>query len=154
MLHAQQRINFSRIGVVGSAGLRLCGKATCIFQALCYGALAFAVFCGVLLASLQRYLLPVWLIIELIPVLIGTATREGDAFAWLWPQSSWMNLPPFEWILIGIIAAFWVFPRIIRISQNEQTMINLVLIGSSILLGLSWSFSWLAVQVSVIIQIS
>jgi len=121
-------------------------------RALCYGALAFAIVCGVLLAVMQRHPLPVLLIVELLPVLVATGTREGDAFAFLWPTTPVLNLPPFEWILIGIMAAALVFRRILTLQLLEDRIVKGIILLAGLLLLPAIGFEVLAVQISQIVQ--
>lgn len=121
-------------------------------RALCYGALAFAIVCGVLLAVMQRHPLPVLLIVELLPVLVATGTREGDAFAFLWPTTPVLNLPPFEWILIGIMAASLVFRRILTLQVMEDRIVKGIILLASALLLPAIGFEVVAVQISQIVQ--
>lgn len=121
-------------------------------RALCYGALAFAIVCGVVLAVFQRHPLPVLLIVELLPVLVATATREGDAFAFMWPNAPWLNVPPFEWILVGIVAAATVFRRILRLSSGEDRVVRWIIATSLMLLVVAVAFSVLTIQVGEIAQ--
>ncbi|HET8869587.1 MAG TPA: EAL domain-containing protein, partial [Aquabacterium sp.] len=121
-------------------------------RALCYGALIFAITCGMLLAVMQRHPLPILLIVELVPVLVATVMREGDGFGLLWPDSPQLNMPPFSWILIGIIAAALVFRRIIYLGRNEDRVIKALIGLAAITLIPALSFSVFSVQTSAITQ--
>lgn len=121
-------------------------------RSLCYGALLFAIACGVMLATMQRHALPVLLIAEVLPVLVGTVMREGDAFALLWPNQPGLNVPPFSVIPIGIMAASLVFRRVIELSYREDLIIKAIVGLAGLLLIPVVSFSWLGLQVGEAVQ--
>lgn len=121
-------------------------------RALCYGALIFAITCGVLLAIMQRHPLPILLIVELVPVLVATVMREGDGFGLLWPDAPQFNMPPFSWILIGIIAAALVFRRIIYLGLNEDRVVKGLIGASALTLVPALSYSVFSVQTSAVTQ--
>ena len=119
---------------------------------LCYGALMFAIACGVMLAIIQRHALPILLIVEVLPVLVGTVMREGDGFALLWPDLPALNIPPFSVIPVGVMAAALVFRRVIALSEREDLIIKAITAGAGLLLIPVLSFSWFGVQVGAIVQ--
>ncbi|MGE5453478.1 MAG: EAL domain-containing protein [Acidobacteriota bacterium] len=121
-------------------------------RALCYGALVFAIVCVMLVAWIQRQWLPVLLIAELFPVLLATTTREGDAFALLWPNTPAWNLPPFSLILVGLIAASVVFLRLVALNRVEGRIIRALIWGCALLLLPVLGFDVLSVQISEVVQ--
>ncbi|MDE2593964.1 MAG: EAL domain-containing protein [Burkholderiales bacterium] len=123
-----------------------------VARSLCYGALLFAMACGVMLTIIQRRALPILLIVEVLPVLVGTVMREGDAFALLWPAHPELNIPPFSVIPIGVMAAALVFRRIIALSEREDLIIKALIGLAGALLVPVLSFGWLGIQVGEIVQ--
>lgn len=122
-------------------------------RAICYGALIFAIICGVFLAVMQRHPLAFLLIAEMLPILMATGTREGDAFAFVWPSMPMLNLPPFEWILIGIMAASLVFRRVLPLTQSEDWAVKIIVAVAATLLLPVLTFEIWAIQSSQIVQV-
>ena len=91
-------------------------------RALCYGALSFTIIVAVLLAVINRNPLSFLLVAELLPVLVSTATREGDAFQLLWPGHPEFNVPPYMWMLTGMVSRLCLSNRQYNQNGFEQAI--------------------------------
>jgi EAL domain-containing protein (putative c-di-GMP-specific phosphodiesterase class I) len=140
----------------------LAERESAFFRALCYGALGFTVLLAIVLALINRNPLSFLVVAGLLPGLGATAGREGDAFQLLWPSHPAWNLPPYCWILIGVISATLVFRRIITPSEVEDWFIRVVVSSAALLLvsvlalptwapALSAMVQWLSVIYPVVL---
>lgn len=121
-------------------------------RALCYGALGFTILVSLLLVFINRNPLSFLLVAELVPVLAATASREGDAFQLLWPNHPQFNLPPYCWILVGIITASMVFRWIIKPNAWEDRLIKGITMSSVLVLFGAVLMPHQAPKVSALVQ--
>jgi len=105
------------------------------WRAASYGALLFAIVAAVCMSFLNRSTLTVLLVFDLLPTLAGSVGMEGDAFRHLWPQHPGLNLPPYLWILVGIVAEGLVFKQLIQLNLRERHMLN-AMMAFPVLLGI------------------
>ncbi|RZL01594.1 MAG: EAL domain-containing protein [Rubrivivax sp.] len=100
-----------------------------------YGAVLLVIGCGVLGLLVNRIPAAMLLVIELVPLLMGTLAGEGDAFEFLWPTHPALNLPPFMWTLTACMAGTVVVHRILPLARLEKRLIRLV-VGTALALML------------------
>jgi EAL domain-containing protein (putative c-di-GMP-specific phosphodiesterase class I) len=100
-----------------------------------YGALLFAIVAAMCMSFLNRSTLTVLLVFDLLPTLAGSVGMEGDAFQHLWPQHPGLNVPPYYWILAGIVAEGLVFKQLIQLNAKERRMLN-AMMAFPMLLGI------------------
>jgi EAL domain-containing protein (putative c-di-GMP-specific phosphodiesterase class I) len=112
----------------------LAERADSVFRAVCYGALGFTIVVALALALVTGNTQSFMLAAELLPVLVATATREGDAFQLLWPHHPEFNLPPYAWILIGLFTASMVFQWLIQPKAWEARVIRFVMAACALML--------------------
>lgn len=93
-------------------------------RALSYGALCFSIFVAVVLALINFNGLAVLLMADLLPVLLATAAREGDAFQLLWPEHPQFNVSPYLMIMLGAITTSLVFRWILQPTKWERRVLN------------------------------
>jgi EAL domain-containing protein (putative c-di-GMP-specific phosphodiesterase class I) len=105
------------------------------WRAASYGALLFAIVAAACMSFLNRSTLTVLLVFDLLPTLAGSVGMEGDAFQHLWPQHPGLNLPPYLWILVGIVAEGLVFKQLILLSLREHRMLD-AMMAVPVLLGI------------------
>ncbi|MGH6646586.1 EAL domain-containing protein [Aquabacterium sp.] len=91
-----------------------------------YGAVLLVICCGVLGLLVNRIPAAMLLVIELVPLLMGTLAGEGDAFEFLWPAHPAFNLPPFMWTLTACMAGTVVVNRILPLARIEKFLVKLV----------------------------
>jgi EAL domain-containing protein (putative c-di-GMP-specific phosphodiesterase class I) len=121
-------------------------------RALCYGALAFTLVVALVLVMLNHNALSILMVVELLPVLAAAAGREGDAYQMLWPNSPYLNVPPYSWILIGFILASVVFRHIIHPSRAEDWFIRVVTWSAAMLLVVITLLPEQASAISALVQ--
>ncbi|CAH0352412.1 hypothetical protein AQB9606_02606 [Aquabacterium sp. CECT 9606] len=102
-----------------------------------YGAVLLVVVCGVVGLLVNRIPAAILLVIELVPVLMGTLAGEGDAFEFLWPTHPGLNLPPFMWTLTACIAGTVVVGKILPLARFEKILVRLVVATASTLMLLA-----------------
>lgn len=100
-----------------------------------YGAVLLVIGCGVLGLLVNRIPAAMLLVIELVPLLMGTLAGEGDAFEFLWPTQPALNLPPFMWTLTACMAGTVVVSRILPLARIEKLLIKGV-VGTALTLML------------------
>ena len=100
-----------------------------------YGAVLLVIGCGVLGLLVNRIPAAMLLVIELVPLLMGTLAGEGDAFEFLWPTLPGLNLPPFMWTLTACMAGTVVVSRILPLARIEKRLIE-VIVGMALTLML------------------
>ena len=105
-----------------------------------YGAVLLVVVCGFVGLLVNRIPAAILLVIELIPVVMGTLAGEGDAFEFLWPTHPEFNLPPFMWTLTACIAGTVVVTRILPLARFEKTLVRLLIATASTLMLLAVIF--------------
>jgi EAL domain-containing protein (putative c-di-GMP-specific phosphodiesterase class I) len=128
-------------------------RETAFGRALCYGALVFTLLVSMVLALINGHPLSVLMVAEILPVLIATAGREGDAFQMLWPTHPGLNTPPFMWILIGIAAAAMVFRWIIPPTKGEDRVVKALAWSSVLVLCVALAWPAFAPKVSALVQL-
>jgi EAL domain-containing protein (putative c-di-GMP-specific phosphodiesterase class I) len=121
-------------------------------RAICYGALGFTIFLALILALINGNPLSFYFVADLLPALVATATREGDAFQMLWPTHPELNLPPYCWTLIGLFTASAVFRAVIALHRWEDRLVKTVMLGTLLLLAWAGLDEVHAPQISLLVQ--
>lgn len=93
-------------------------------RALSYGALIFSILVAIVLALVNGSALAVLLVADLLPVLLATGGREGDAFQLLWPEHPGLNVPPYTMIMVGAMTACFVFRWILKLVSWERHVLT------------------------------
>ncbi|MFT3857348.1 MAG: EAL domain-containing protein [Aquabacterium sp.] len=122
-------------------------------RALSYGALCFAVIVSIVLALVNANVLSILMIADVLPVLLATAAREGDAFQLLWPGHPEFNVPPYMMIMVGAVTASLVFRWILRLDGWERRVIQGVLALSVVLLPMAVAVPSFAPRIAAFVQI-
>ncbi len=114
-------------------------EAQVFWRSASYGALLFAIVAAVCMSFLNRNMLAVLLVFDLLPALAGSVGLEGDGFQHIWPQLPALNVPPYYWILAGIVGEGLVFRQLIILGPKEQRMLQ-AMMAFPVLLGLVSAF--------------
>jgi len=128
-------------------------RETAFGRALCYGALGFTLLVSVVLALVNGNPLSFLMVAEVLPVLAATASREGDAFQLLWPNHPEFNVPPYMWILVGIVTATLVFRLIIQVGKWERRVTTVLVLSSILVLGAALALPEHAPGISALVQV-
>ena len=102
-----------------------------------YGAVLLVVVCGFVGLVVNRIPAAILLVIELVPVVMGTLAGEGDAFEFLWPTHPEFNFPPFMWTLTACIAGTVVVTHILPLARFEKIVVRLMIATSATLMLLA-----------------
>lgn len=105
------------------------------WRALAYGSLLFAILCGVAISIASRHMLAAWMVADLIPILLGTWGMEGDGFRHLWPNHPELNVPPYWWLLLGLMIEHQLLKRMLILTPTEQRVARVMAWSAGILLG-------------------
>lgn len=105
------------------------------WRSLAYGTLLFAALAGSVIAITSQSKIAMLMIADLIPVLMGSMGMEGDGFMHIWPDLPGLNVPPYLWLLAGLVVEAQILKALLPLKVAEKNIANAVAAGAVILLA-------------------
>jgi EAL domain-containing protein (putative c-di-GMP-specific phosphodiesterase class I)/GGDEF domain-containing protein len=123
-----------------------------VIRSMGYGAIAFTMLLALVMAMVNRHLMSVLLVAEMLPVLGAISGLIGDGFQTFWPDHPGWNVPPYGWVIVGLCAACMVLRTILQLQRGERWLLQVIVGVSGLLLLLAMVLPRQASVISAVVQ--